>query len=98
MEGEGVAGNNKDLTSFDFADEILRKLARKEVFPNLRNIVLAGHSAGGQFATRYEMANQVHDKLGVPVTYVVSNPSSYAYLDDSRPTEAAYPVSSRAPG
>jgi pimeloyl-ACP methyl ester carboxylesterase len=94
----GIAGNNKDLTSFDFADEILRKVARKEVFPNLKNIVVAGHSAGGQFATRYEMANQVHDKLGVPVTYVVSNPSSYAYLDDSRPTEAAYPVSSRAPG
>jgi pimeloyl-ACP methyl ester carboxylesterase len=94
----GVAGNNKDLTSFDFTDEILRKLAKKAAFPNLRAIVVAGHSAGGQFTTRYEMANQVHEKLGVPVTYVVSNPSSYAYLDDSRPTEAAYPVSSRAPG
>jgi hypothetical protein len=31
------------------------------------------------------MANQVHDKLGVPVTYIVSNPSSYAYLDTTRP-------------
>src|SRR5438132_5593445 len=29
----GVASNNKELTSYDFADEILRKLARKEVFP-----------------------------------------------------------------
>src|SRR3954469_11062790 len=31
----GVAQNQKDLTSYDFADEILRKLARKDVFPSL---------------------------------------------------------------
>jgi hypothetical protein len=31
------------------------------------------------------MANKVHDELGVPITYVVSNPSSYAYLDPTRP-------------
>lgn len=72
--------------SYDFADEILRKVARKDVFPNLRAIVFAGHSAGGQFATRYEMANKVHDTLGVPITYVVANPSSYAYLDATRPS------------
>jgi hypothetical protein len=34
------------------------------------------------------MANQVHDKLGIPVTYVVANPSSYAYLDQERPVES----------
>jgi hypothetical protein len=82
----GTAASNGILTSYDFADEILRKLARKEMFPNLKAIVVAGHSAGGQFVTRYEMANKVHDTLGVPITYVVSNPSSYAYLDPLRPT------------
>ena len=82
----GVATNNPKLTSYDFADAILRKLARKATFPNLKVIVLAGHSAGGQFVTRYEMANQVHESLGVPVAYVVSNPSSYAYPDPARPT------------
>jgi pimeloyl-ACP methyl ester carboxylesterase len=81
----GVATNNDNLTSFDFVDEILRKLARKEAFPNLKAIVVAGHSAGGQFVTRYEMSNRVHETLGVPVTYVVANPSSYAYLDNTRP-------------
>jgi len=81
----GVAGTDERLTSYDFGDELLHKLARKEVFPNLKSIVIAGHSAGGQYVTRYEMANQVHDTLGIPVTYVVSNPSSYAYLDGSRP-------------
>ena len=83
----GIALNNEKLTSFDFVDEILRKLARKEVFPSLRVIVVAGHSAGGQFANRYAMANRVHETLGAPVTYVVANPSSYAWLDATRPAE-----------
>jgi pimeloyl-ACP methyl ester carboxylesterase len=81
----GVSVSHKELTSYDFADELLRKLAEKRVFPNLKAIVLAGHSAGGQFVTRYVMSNKVHDSLGVPVTYVVSNPSSYAYPDKNRP-------------
>jgi hypothetical protein len=81
----GVSAGSDGLNSYNLTDEILRKLARKDTFPNLKAIVVAGHSAGGQYVTRYEMANQVHDSLGVPVTYVVSNPSSYAYLDSSRP-------------
>jgi hypothetical protein len=81
----GTATNNEKLMSFDFSDEILSRLAKKEAFPNLKTIVVAGHSAGGQFVTRYEMANQIHEKLGVPVVYVVANPSSYAYLDPQRP-------------
>jgi pimeloyl-ACP methyl ester carboxylesterase len=84
----GVATNDDKLTSFDLMDEVLRKLAKKDVFPNLKTIVISGHSAGGQFVTRYEMANQVHDSLGIPITYIVSNPSSYAYLDNSRPNPA----------
>lgn len=81
----GSAASNPKLTSFDLVDEILRKLARREAFPNLKAIVVAGHSAGGQFVTRYEMSNRVHETLGLPVTYVVANPSSYAYLDNTRP-------------
>jgi hypothetical protein len=85
----GIATNNDRLTSYDFADEILRKLGHRENFPNLKHIVVAGHSAGGQYVTRYEMANQLHDTLGIPISYVVANPSSYAYLDALRPTPDA---------
>ena len=82
-----AAVSDKALTSYEFMDEILRTLARKEVFPNLKAIVLTGHSAGGQYVSRYEMSNVVHETLGVPVTYVVSNPSSYGYPDANRPVE-----------
>jgi len=40
--------------------------------------------SAGQFVTRYEMANQVHGTLWVPVTYMVANSSSYAYPDPAR--------------
>lgn len=86
--GTEIADNK--FSSFDFMDEILRRLARKEVFPNLKTIVVAGHSAGGQFVIRYAMLNQVHDKLGTAISYVVANPSSYAYVDSLRPTASAF--------
>lgn len=81
----GNAVSHPNLTSFEFLDEILRRLADRKVFPNLRAIVVAGHSAGGQVVARYQMANRVHETLGVPVTYVVANPSSYAWPDATRP-------------
>ena len=49
---------------------------------------------------RYEMSNQVHDSARVQISYVVANPSSYAYLDGLRPTVSALPanVAASAPG
>jgi pimeloyl-ACP methyl ester carboxylesterase len=76
---------NKDLSSFDFMDEIVKKLANKRIFPNMKSVVIAGHSAGGQFANRYSMANKIHGTVGVAMSYVVANPSSYAWPDDTRP-------------
>ena len=93
----GASASHPDLTSFDFVDQILRKLANKTTFPNLRAIVVAGHSAGGQFVARYQMAIRVHDSLGVPITYVVANPSSYAWPDTTRPlpTDDAAPEAAK---
>jgi pimeloyl-ACP methyl ester carboxylesterase len=92
----GGAAVDSPVTTFDIADELLRKLVRTDVFPNLKTIVVAGHSAGGQFVSRYEMANQVHDSLAVKPTYVVANPSSYTYLDSLRPTPSALPANAPA--
>jgi pimeloyl-ACP methyl ester carboxylesterase len=94
----GPSLSHPAVTSFDFLDAILRQVARKELFPNLKTIVVTGHSAGGQVTNRYAMSSKVHDSLGVPVSYVVSNPSSYAYPTDERPTSAAWPLTANAPG
>ncbi len=84
----GISPTNPMITSFDFVDELIRRLADKKIFPNLTRIVVAGHSAGGQYATRYEMANQVHGLAGVSISYVVANPSSYAWPVAVRPLPA----------
>ena len=81
----GMSPTNPTLSSFGFMDDIVRKLADKKTFPNLTKIVIAGHSAGGQFVTRYEMVNKVHDTPGVSLSYVVANPSSYAWPVALRP-------------
>lgn len=91
----GTAADDDRLTTFDVVDRLLEQLARKDLFPNLSVIVVAGHSAGGQFVTRYSMANQVHDTITRTVTagvkYVVASPSSYAYPDSERPAAHGSP-------
>jgi len=82
----GMSPSNPTISAFDFVDDLVRKLGNKKIFPNLTQIVVTGHSAGGQFATRYEMANKVHGTVkGVTITYVVANPSSYAWPAAVRP-------------
>jgi pimeloyl-ACP methyl ester carboxylesterase len=89
----GQAASDPGLSSFAFMDEVLRRLADRSVFPNLETLVVAGHSAGGQFVARYLMAGRGTDGLGVPVSFVVANPSSYAWPDATRPR----PVGDGAP-
>jgi pimeloyl-ACP methyl ester carboxylesterase len=81
----GMSTSHPTLSAFDMMDEIVRKLANRKTFPNLRHVVVAGHSAGGQFANRYAMANKIHGTPGVTMSYVVANPSTYAWPAVSRP-------------
>jgi pimeloyl-ACP methyl ester carboxylesterase len=70
--------------TYTLVDEVIRRLGNKEVFPNLRTIVVTGHSAGGQFTNRYAAATRIDGEVKTPIHYVVSNPSSYLYLDTLR--------------
>ena len=58
-------------------------------------VVLAGHSAGGQFVQRYAVAGRAPTMLsqhGIHTRFVVANPSSYLYFDTRRPTNTALPL------
>jgi pimeloyl-ACP methyl ester carboxylesterase len=81
----GASPTDPKITSFDFLDQIVKTLANKQVFPNLKSVVVAGHSAGGQVVTRYEMTSKAFNTPGVSVSYVVANPSSYAWPVAERP-------------
>jgi hypothetical protein len=76
------------VTTYDVIDELIRRFADKKKFPKLQHVVLMGHSAGGQFLSRYAAASKM-EPAGVSVRYVVSNPSSYLYLDAARPGPTA---------
>ena len=60
----------------------------KQVFPSLTDIVVAGHSAGGQTTVRYALSSKVKasDAGVASIKYIVGNPSSYPYLGPQRPT------------
>lgn len=81
----GMSTTHPTISSFDFMDDIVRRLADKKTFPNLTKIVIAGHSAGGQYASRYAIANKVHNTPGVSISYVSANPSTYAWPTPLRP-------------
>lgn len=87
-EGGEAALAPKPVSSFDALDAILAKLSDRRIFPNLKQIVVAGHSGGGQVAQRYAIAGKGEAALArqhIDVRYVVANPSSYAYFSAERP-------------
>jgi pimeloyl-ACP methyl ester carboxylesterase len=76
------------LSSYDVLDAILRHLADPAILPDLTEVVVAGHSAGGQMVQRYAVVGHDDSHLaarGIHVRYVVANPSSYLYFSDDRP-------------
>jgi pimeloyl-ACP methyl ester carboxylesterase len=82
---DGNSTADAPLSSFAAMDELVRAVANRERFPKMTGIIVAGHSAGGQFVQRYAAVNRVDGKVGVPLRYVVANPSSYLYLESWRP-------------
>lgn len=76
------------IGAFDVIDAIVAHLADPRLFPNLKTIVLAGHSGGGQAMQRYAIvgrAERVVAGTGIHLRYVIANPSSYFYFTDERP-------------
>jgi pimeloyl-ACP methyl ester carboxylesterase len=87
-EGGDDALAPNPVSSFKALDAILAKLADRRIFPNLKQVVVAGHSGGGQVAQRYAIAGKGEATLvrqHIEVRYVVANPSSYAYFSADRP-------------
>jgi len=77
--------DEKPVHSYDLIDSLLRIAGDRKLFPNLGRIVLAGHSAGGQFVNRYSAAGRGPKSASVPIHFIVSNPSSYLYFEPLRP-------------
>jgi pimeloyl-ACP methyl ester carboxylesterase len=87
-EGGEPAIGPTAASSFEALDAILARLSDRHLFPNLKQVVVAGHSGGAQVVQRYAVAGKGENALarqGIAVRYVVANPSSYAYFNSDRP-------------
>ena len=51
------------VCSYAVLDTILERLSKPTLFPNLRNIVIAGQSNGGQFVARYAAISRFEDQV-----------------------------------
>jgi pimeloyl-ACP methyl ester carboxylesterase len=86
-EGGVDASGPSSVSAFEVIDAIAAHLSDRRLFPNLRVIVLAGHSGGGQAVQRYAIVGRVERVADarIHIRYVVANPSSYLYFSDDRP-------------
>lgn len=74
------------ISAFSIADTLMARIGA--AFPDLEEIIVAGHSAGGQFANLLAAGNRSHETIastfGVGIRYIVSNPSTYIYFNERR--------------
>ncbi|MBW1245534.1 alpha/beta hydrolase [Pseudomonas tolaasii] len=89
MAGDASTGPGQ-VSSYGALDQIIKHLGNRKLFPALREIVVAGHSGGGQVVQRFALTGHDHPMLqteGISLRYVVANPSSYAYFTPQRPVK-----------
>jgi hypothetical protein len=88
------------VSSFAVMDDLLARICGRNarLFPRLRTAVIAGHSAGGQFVSRYVAGGAGCANPAVEVRYVVMNPSSYLYVDGRRRSAAGARFAAPASG
>lgn len=73
------------ISSYAAVDELVQAIADPTRFPGLQEVVIAGHSGGGQFAQRYAATSRIEEsRPGLRFRYVVANPNSYMYLNQWR--------------
>ncbi len=87
MHGTESRSGRAGIAGFSVLDDLLAYLSDRQHFPALKDILVIGHSAGGQLLQRYTLlgaGDQGLDARGINVRYLVSSPSSYLYLDANR--------------
>ncbi|HTB85319.1 MAG TPA: hypothetical protein VK742_16855 [Candidatus Sulfotelmatobacter sp.] len=80
----------QSFSSYILLDNLLTQLVTNTaLFPSLQQIVISGHSGGGQFANRYAATSTFESTIlpqrpGVNISYVVMNPSTSVYFNGLR--------------
>ncbi|KAL1689471.1 hypothetical protein GGG16DRAFT_126468 [Schizophyllum commune] len=73
-----------NISSYDVMDDLVDYYLNKTVFPNLDQVVIAGHSAGAQLTQRYAALRKSR-KDDDRIVYWMANPGSLLWLTEDRP-------------
>ena len=79
----GLSTGPNPVSSFQVLDDIVARVSDRQQFPEVKEIVIAGHSGGAQVVQRYALL--AHGQYRISPRFVIANPSSYAYFDGQRP-------------
>ena len=75
--------DGSDFSSFSVVDRLMVIISKR--FPNVSEVVIAGHGMGAAFAQRYAgIGAELNLRCDIKVRYVVSNPGSYALPTSQR--------------
>ena len=75
---------NHSISSFTALDAILDTLFNKTLYPALNQVVVAGHSLGGQATQRYAVMKKTK-AYDSNVRFWIGNPGSWVWLSSNRP-------------
>lgn len=89
-QGWSVAGTSRGpkhftgISSFTIVDQLVEDLLDRSKYPHLEDLIMIGHSMGGQANLRYAMFKKQSDKR---MRFWIGNPGKYTYLTKERPMD-----------
>lgn len=85
-EGNTSINDGRQLSSFTVADRIINTVLTEGKFPNLKHVIITGHSAGGQYTQMFALSTESPEIFpDAAFRFLVLNPSNYTYLNELRP-------------
>ncbi len=88
-EGQN-SSNSMGISSFSVIDTIISRLADKQHFPNLKTIIITGHSSGAAFTDVYAASNTSDAKYpDIDFEYIIANSQFFYYPNDYRYDEGS---------
>ena len=73
-------------SSFEVVDRMIEQIVLQGSFPILKDVIVIGHSAGGQYVNRYAAGTQIGNSLpdNIHLRFIVANPSTFVYFNEER--------------
>ena len=84
-ESSPESGGGQTVSAYHVMDTLVMALNNTAFWPQMDEVAIVGHSAGGQFVQRWAVMTNLPPKIpGLDIRFVIANPSSFAYFTKER--------------